>query len=202
MTQESPSPIGTVAQEAARLIEDMAAMARSQSPDQTSRYAGEPAEEPVRPKAQHGPAQGQHRDERDREGQPGEARHRGEQHRGEQHREGPDPQAFGPGATDQPGEGACSHCGAEPGDSRGDDVRSTCTLCPVCRGIDLLRSVRPETIDLLADLAMSVAGGLRDFALRSRGPEAGSSATSGAGGSPDPDRAPVQDIPVDDESEG
>jgi hypothetical protein len=198
MTQESPFPIGTVAQEAARLIEDMATMARcGQSRDQTSRYAGEPAEEPVLPKAQHGAVQGQHREARDREGQHREARDREEQHR-----EGPDRQTHGQGGSDQPGEGACSHCGAEPGERRGDDRPSSCTLCPLCRGIGLLRSVRPETVDLLADLAISVAGGLREFALWSRASEPASSATSDAGGSPDPDRAPVQDIPVDDESEG
>jgi len=196
MTQESPSPIGTVAQEAARLIEDMATMARwNNSRDQTSRYAGEPAEVPVPSKAQDGAAQAQ-----DHETQDGETHDR-EAHDREAHdRETRDREAQVSGATDKPTEGACSQCGAEPGHTPGDDIPSSCQLCPLCRGIGLLRSVRPETVDLLADLAMSVAAGLRDFALWSRASEPSSSATPSAGGSPDPDRAPVQDIPVDDES--
>ena len=108
----------------------------------------------------------------------------------------------GSGATDQPSDGACSQCGAQPGDTRRDDIPSSCQLCPLCRGIGLLRSVRPETVDLLADLAMSVAAGLRDLALWTRTSEPAPPAESGPGGSPDPDRVPVQDIPVDDESEG
>jgi len=66
----------------------------------------------------------------------------------------------------------------------------------------LLRSVRPETVDLLADLAMSVAASLRDVATRSRASDSGSSARSTSGGSPDVERVSVQNIPVDDESEG
>jgi hypothetical protein len=191
MTQETPSPIGTVAQEAARLIEDMATMARwSNNRDQTSRYAGEPAEVPVPSKAQDRAAAAQ-----DHETQDGETRDRESQERESRERE-----AQVSGGTDKPTEGVCSQCGAEPGHTRADDIPSSCQLCPLCRGIGLLRSVRPETVDLLADLAMSVAAGLRDFALWSRASEPSSSATPGAGGSPDPDRAPVQDIPVDDES--
>src|SRR5665647_3945741 len=51
MTEQPPSQIGTVAQEAARLIEDMATMARStySRGNDSSPYAGEPAEEPVWP---------------------------------------------------------------------------------------------------------------------------------------------------------
>jgi hypothetical protein len=192
MTQESPSQIGTVAQEAARLIEDMAIMARwNNSRDHNSRYAGEPAQEPVPPRTLDETAQAQDRETRGRE---------------THGRETPDHQAQGhetraSGAADRPAEGVCSHCGAEPGDTRRDDIPSNCQLCPLCRGIGLLRSVRPETVDLLADLAMAVAAGLRDLSLWSRASEPASPATSSPG-SPDPDRAPVQDIPVGDESEG
>jgi hypothetical protein len=188
MTEDSPSAIGTVAQEAARLIEDMATMARrNHSGEHTSRYAGEPAEEPFSPRPQDRAAEPQ-----DQETQDGAARGR--------EWEGPDRE--GSRATDKPSEGACSQCGAQPGDTRGGDIPSSCQLCPLCRGIGLLRSVRPETVDLLADLAMSVAAALRDLALWSRASEPAPPATSSPGGSPDPDRAPVQDIPVDDESEG
>jgi hypothetical protein len=193
MTQESPPAIGTVAQEAARLIEDMATMARrNHSGNNTSRYAGEPAEEPFSPRPQDSAAEPQDREMLDPEMQDPAA----------QGREGQGQERPGSGATDKPSEGACSQCGARPGDTRGDDTPSTCQLCPLCRGIGLLRSVRPETVDLLADLAMSVAAGLRDLALWSRASDPASAATSSPGGSPDPDRPPVQDIPVDDESEG
>jgi hypothetical protein len=207
MTQESPFPIGTVAQEAARLIEDMATMARwNHSGDQTSRYAGEPAEEPFSPRPQDRAAQPQDPEmqdpeTQDPETQDPETQDRAAQDREGQGQEGPGQERQGSGSTDKPSEGACSQCGAQPGDTRGDDIPSSCQLCPLCRGIGLLRSVRPETVDLLADLAMSVAAGLRDFALWSRASEPASPATSSPG-SPDPDRAPVQDIPVGDESEG
>ena len=174
MTEQPPSQIGTVAQEAARLIEDMATMARStySRGNDSSPYAGEPAEEPVWPHTPDpaAPAQG--------------------------------PEAEDHGATDKPSEDACSQCGAEHDGTPGDGTASNCRLCPLCRGIGLLRSVRPETVDLLADLAMSVAATLRDVAKWSRVSDPASSAKPPAGGPPDPDRAPVQHIPVDEESEG
>jgi hypothetical protein len=196
MTEQSPSPIGTVAQEAARLIEDMATMARrTHSGDHTSRYAGEPAQESCSPQPQDRAAQHQDREIPNPGLQDGAAQ--GREGLGQ---EGLGEEGQGSEATDNPSDGACSQCGAQPGDTRGDDIPSSCQLCPLCRGIGLLRSVRPETVDLLADLAMSVAAGLRDLALWSRASEPSSPATPGPGGSPDPDRAPVQDIPVDDES--
>jgi hypothetical protein len=184
MTEQSPSAIGTVAQEAARLIEDMATMARFSYSrgDDPSPYAGQRAQEPVWPEAS--PAAGP----------------------AEHHQTG------GADATDEPSERTCSMCGAESGgtpghdtpghDTTGGDTPSTCKICPLCRGIEMLRSVRPETVDMLADLAMSVAGSLRDMAVWSRASDPTSSARSTPGGPPEPDRAPVQDIPVGDESEG
>jgi len=174
MTEQPPSPIGTVAQEAARLIEDMATMARSSysRDDAFGPDDGERAQEPVWPEAPHaaGPA------ERDQEG--------------------------GPESTDAPPEGTCSMCGAEHHDIPGDATPSTCRICPLCRGIALLRSVRPETVDLLADFAMSVAGSLRDVAAWSRASDPTASTRSSSPGQRDPARPPVQHIPVDDESEG
>jgi hypothetical protein len=147
MTEQTQSAIGTVAQEAARLIEDMATMARS-----SSGRTSEPGPDAAAP-----------------------------------------PPAEGPEADD-PWPGACSVCGGER-----DDTPATCRLCPLCRGIALLRSVRPETVDLMADLAVAVAASLRDVATRAR---AGDPASSTGPASGAPDRATVQDIPVDDESEG
>src|ERR1035437_3382895 len=174
MSEQSPSAIGTVAQEAARLIEDMATMARSSrsSGDDPSPYAGEGSAAPVGPEAPHaaGPS------ERDPAG--------------------------GSETTDEASEGTCSMCGAEHSDTLGDSTPSSCRICPLCRGIALLRSVRPETVDLLADLAMSGAGPLRGVAVWSRASDPASSARSTSGAPPEPDRAPVQHIPVNDESEG
>ena len=88
----------------------------------------------------------------------------------------------------------CESCGAENG--MGQAV--TCQLCPVCQGIGLLRSVRPETVDRLADLAGALAATLRDIAGQRR---------ADAGGGPPrkppspPSRGRVQDITVDDEDD-
>jgi len=174
MSEQPPSTIGTVAQEAARLIEDMAAMARLSYSrgDDSGPYPGQPAPGTARPEAAR-PA-------------------------------GPADQvpAGDPQANDESSDGTCSRCGAVKGSAAGHDSSSACRICPLCRGIDLLRSVRPETVDMLADLAMSVAGSLRDVAVWSRAAGPTSSARSTPGSPPEPGRAPVQDIPVDDESEG
>jgi hypothetical protein len=171
MTEHPPSGIGTVAQEAARLIEDMATMARSSNSrvDDPSPYAGEPAQGPVSPDAP--PAASASDAETDAE---------------------TDTEA----ADDFPEE-LCDVCGGER-----DDTPASCRLCPLCQGIALLRSVRPETVDLLADLALSMAASLRDVAARSRASDSASSGRSGPGRAPHADRDHVQDIPVDDESEG
>lgn len=214
MTEQPTSGIGTVAQEAARLIEDMAAMARLgyTSGDGRSRYAGEPGQDHVSPAARHtaGPA-----------GSHGSESHASEGHGSEGHgSEGHGAEGFQEWAERSPH--LCSECGAERQDTRGEgvpgadtprggaagegtpgeDTQQNCRLCPLCRGIAVLRSVRPETVDLLADLAVSVAASLREVATRSRASDSPSSARSHPGAAPDAGRAPVQDIPVDDESEG
>lgn len=71
----------------------------------------------------------------------------------------------------------------------------TCALCPICQGIAVLRTLQPETIDRLADLAAAAAAALRDLA-----------AGAGAGPSSRPEprppgRARTVDIEVDDEEE-
>ena len=84
----------------------------------------------------------------------------------------------------------------------------TCQLCPVCQGIGLLRSVRPETVDRLADLAGALAATLRDIAGQRRtdhgaaAPGRTSGASGKASGNPaSGSRGRVQDIVVDDEDE-
>lgn len=91
--------------------------------------------------------------------------------------------------------GACAACGRE-----GDGTPFACRVCPLCQGIALLRSVRPETVDRLADFALAVAGSLREMATMSRADGQDSPARS-ASESPS-NGATVQDIRVDDEDEG
>ena len=74
-----------------------------------------------------------------------------------------------------------------------------CQLCPVCQGIALLRAVRPETVERLADLAGALSGVLRDIAAE-RAERAGQGAP--ARPEPPPRRGQrVQDINVDDEDD-
>lgn len=168
MTEQTHSANGTVAEEAARLIEAMASMARSTaSAGQEGRaYADGPARESA-PSAAH-------------EGSPSSDN------------------------GDEPLNGACSACG-----SVRDSTPVACKLCPMCQGIAFIRSIRPETVDRLADLAAAVASGLRDMAAQSRGPGQGPGAQSrGPGLGPDTrssssrGRATVQDIYVAEETEG
>jgi hypothetical protein len=165
MTEQTQPASGTVAEEAARLIEALASMARlsaAPSPDPSPdprRYAGGPAEEPGRtgaPEASHAP----------------------------------DPRDYAP-------EVACSACGGQR-----DGTPVACRLCPLCQGIALLRSVRPETVDRFADFASAVAASLRDVATQARA-SGRASAAEPASGKPSEGRRPtVQDIQVDDEDEG
>ena len=81
----------------------------------------------------------------------------------------------------------CEHCGVA---SRAGEALA-CQLCPLCQGIALLRTVRPETVERLADLAAALSGALRDIAAdRFAEPPA-----------PPPRGQRVQDISVDDEDE-
>lgn len=161
MTEQTRTANGTVTEEAARLIDAIASMARSSADPRQDPgpYAGEPAQEPGSPGAPDASRRSEHRD--------------------------------------APSDGGCSVCG---GESEGAPV--ACRLCPLCQGIALLRSVRPETVDRLADLASAVAGTLRDMAAQSRASGPTSEARPASGKAPGGGRAPVQDIHVDDDDEG
>jgi hypothetical protein len=82
----------------------------------------------------------------------------------------------------------------------------SCQVCPICQGIALLRAVRPETVDRLADLAGALAATLRDVAASGRTTDHRRRPGSAAGGAYEPSwgapaaggRATVQDIPVHD----
>lgn len=85
----------------------------------------------------------------------------------------------------------CGSCGQHVGDTPpGEPVGSACHLCPVCQLISVVRSVRPETVDRLADLAAALTQALRDVAA-TRGAETGRPAAARH-------RSTVEDIDVRD----
>jgi hypothetical protein len=179
MTEQPQRRVGNVAEEAARLIEDLATMARSMSSrsQDPGPYAGGPSQEPVSPKAPPAARWAQDPAPADSpEGAPADA------------------PADAPAGTSS--EGACSCCG-------GERVRipEACRLCPLCQGIALLRTVRPEILDQLADFASAVTECLRDVAARS-GASGPASPARPASGNPSDSGRTTQNIPVDDESEG
>ncbi len=175
---DQPAPVGSVAQEAARLLDALGGWAS------TSGYGAG--------RADHG----SHR------AAPEGADDEGADPEGTDP-EGAGPEADGPEASVPPDEttshsaGHCDQCGAA--NAAGQAV--VCQWCPVCQGIGVLRSVRPETVDRLADLAGALAATLREVATHAR---------SNAGNPPD-SRAPhdarargprVQDITIEDEDQG
>jgi hypothetical protein len=155
--RQGREPVGTVAEETARLLEALGGWAegvRGQE-EEPSSYAASAT--------------------------PGDARD-GAAGTDEQQAQG------GRQAGDRP-TARCEHCGVS---SRAGEALA-CQLCPVCQGISLLRSVRPETVERLADLAAALSGALRDIA-------------ADRFGQPPPPPPPprgqrVQDIAVDDEDE-
>ena len=179
MTDQPHPSIGTVAEEAARLISAVATMARTSADTahDPSPYAGEPAQGPASPDREHASRPG---DTAQPEDAPPQRAPSSDAPSG-----GPSPSAAR----------SCSACGGES-----DGTPVACRLCPLCQGIALLRSVRPETVDRLADLASAVATTLRDMATQSRASGPGSGDGSGSG-RPSDGRM-VQDIRVDDEDEG
>ncbi|KGN41068.1 hypothetical protein [Knoellia aerolata] len=59
-----------------------------------------------------------------------------------------------------PTQGGTEHVHVAMGDAQ------TCTWCPVCRSVGVLRGVSPETLTRLADLATAAATVLADLATR------------------------------------
>jgi hypothetical protein len=160
-------PVGSVAEEAARLLDALGGWAGTA----TAGYAAGSAPRRAAPSAfERGP--GGLDSDGPLSGEPGS--------------DGPlsdEPDTDGPGRHHR-----CDSCGAENGVGRA----VACQLCPVCQGIGILRSVRPETVDRLADLATAVAAALREVATHRRGP----GETSSAGGRP---TTRVQDIAVEED---
>jgi len=184
----------TVADEAARLIEALGVWATSASPTARTTTAGT-ASAP-RP-ADHGHERADHgtspasppKETRTSDDDPGTPY---------------DDPATGGRGEDPDGASRCEHCGAGTGVGRS----ISCQVCPICQGIALLRAVRPETVDRLADLAGALAATLRDVAAsgRTTGGDHRHRPGSTAAGAHEPawgastagGRATVQDIPVHD----
>ncbi|WP_406830427.1 hypothetical protein ABEG17_15720 [Pedococcus sp. KACC 23699] len=170
---DQPAPVGSVAQEAARLLDALGGWAS------TSGYGAGRGEDRPRQAAPGG-------DDPEGAGP-----------------EGADPEGAGPEASVPPDEttshaaGHCDQCGAA--NAAGQAV--VCQWCPVCQGIGVLRSVRPETVDRLADLAGALAATLREAAAHARstaGNPPGTQAQNDARA-----RGPrVQDITIEDEDQG
>lgn len=181
MTDQPQPSIGTVAEEATRLLSAFAAMANATTAtastttttDDPRPYAGGPVQDPVSPHPEHAwPPEDSLR--------PDDAR--------------PD-RASTAGASDPGAPPVCSACGGV-----NDGTPVACKVCPLCQGIALLRSVRPETVDRLADFASAVAATLRDMAAQSWA--SGTASGSGSGPGRPSDGPTVQDIRVDDGDEG
>ncbi len=173
----------TVADEAARLIEALGAWATHASPTAGTATTPPPADDGQEGAATGtGPAAPPHDDPGTPYDDPGTAG------RGE----------------DPDGSSRCEHCGAGTGVGRS----ISCQVCPICQGIALLRAVRPETVDRLADLAGALAATLRDVAASGRTTDGDHRRRPGsaAGGAHEPawgapaagGPATVQDIPVHD----
>ncbi|KRF29634.1 hypothetical protein [Phycicoccus sp. Soil802] len=190
MADDERPAVGTVAEEAARLLDALGGWATSAQ----AGYAAGPGHAATAPGADRSGADapasdrsGSDESGSDESGSDGS---------------GSDRSGTDGSGTDEPGTHAggadsttsrCSSCGAENG--VGQAV--ACQLCPVCQGIGLLRSVRPETVDRLADLAGALAATLRDIAGQRRADPGSSGSASPRRSQPHSSR--VQDITVDDE---
>ncbi|CCH77777.1 conserved hypothetical protein [Nostocoides japonicum T1-X7] len=71
-----------------------------------------------------------------------------------------------------------------------------CAICPVCQLIALLRTTRPEVVDLLADLTSAVATALRDIASAGAAGPSGTEDERGAARAAYP-RARSRAVPID-----
>ncbi|HEX5524275.1 MAG TPA: hypothetical protein VFX53_12570 [Pedococcus sp.] len=179
-------PVGTVAEETARLVEALGDWARSA----TAGEAAQP-EHSAQPD-QASPDQASPDQASPDQAAPDEADHAG---RGDDAADAAQPDG-GSTAADRAGTRhtpGCERCEGT-GPAAGEAI--TCQLCPVCQGIALLRAVRPETVERLADLAGALSGVLRDIAAERAGQAAPTRPE------PPPRRGQrVQDISVDDEDD-
>jgi hypothetical protein len=79
----------------------------------------------------------------------------------------------------------------------------SCTYCPVCRAVTVLRAVSPETLERLADLAGTAAALLSDLAAARTGPRSHPTpgAADGTGSAAHTGTPRTHRVPVVDEEE-
>lgn len=164
-------PVGTVAEETARLVEALGDWARSATAGDAAQpgHSAQPDESAP--------------DQADPAGRGDDAAHAAQP-------------GGGSAAEDQAGTRhttGCERCGGT-GLAAGEAI--ACQLCPVCQGIALLRAVRPETVARLADLAGALSGVLRDIAAERAGQGAPTRPEPPPRGG-----QRVQDISVEDEDD-
>ena len=110
---------------------------------------------------------------------------------------GADADAHGPGAPHE-GEDPASASEREhpaPGSGAHDPF---CTWCPLCRTAEVVRSLSPETITRLADLATLAATVLADFASTRTSADPSDAGRAGPERRPAPRPSPSRPIPVRD----
>jgi hypothetical protein len=166
--------VGKVADEAARLIEALSGWA------QTS-----PSAEPAEPSQPGASAESGETAQPGASGEQQAAAGSGEESRSNDEREEPGEQ-----------QGTCAQCGAPVRGHASPAVAAVCRVCPVCQGVGLLSTLRPETLDRLVDVASAALVGLRTLAEQAR---AASGAAQGMPAGHPVEDIPVEDIPVVDE---
>ena len=75
-------------------------------------------------------------------------------------------------------DGRCPECGSVPG--------ASCTACPLCRFLAMLRGERPETTAKLVDGALLIVRALRSMIPEAPEPAAASGGPTGGGETPPP----------------
>ena len=74
-----------------------------------------------------------------------------------------------PPPDDTPGAAPTPAAGAQDGEQPAvHPPGSTCTWCPLCRTVDLVRTMSPETLERLADLAAVAATAVAELAVQAR----------------------------------
>ena len=179
--RQEREPVGSVAEETARLVEALGGWAeglRAQHAGTRSDADNRPDAAPAGARPGDGPTDDGPTDDGPTDDGPPDDEH-------------PDHGRPGHGDAARGDTARCEHCGVS---SRAGEALA-CRLCPVCQGIALLRTVRPETVERLADVAAALSGALRDLAADHFGQP-----------QPPPQPPPprgqrVQDIVVDDEDD-
>ena len=110
---------------------------------------------------------------------------------------GADADAHGPGAPHEGEDPASASEREHPAPASGAHD-PFCTWCPLCRTAEVMRSLSPETITRLADLATLAATVLADFASTRTTADASDAGRAGPERRPAPRPSPSRPIPVRD----